>query len=102
LYGGLILFPALMLIGFTGILAVWAGTLTPDLPGYIAFFTLFAVLPDWVIGIVLVLVVCLSCSAYDTLLTAIVATSSNDIFHNKLPLWAIRLFVVVFNIPAGI
>lgn len=102
LYGILILFPALILIGFTGILAVWAGTLTPETPGYIAFFTLFSVLPDWVIGIVLVLVVCLCCSAYDTLLTAIVATSSNDIFHNKLPLWAIRLFAAAFNIPAVI
>nr|CAG8598444.1 8515_t:CDS:2 [Entrophospora candida]CAG8633027.1 9683_t:CDS:2 [Entrophospora candida] len=47
LYGSLILFPVLILIGFTGILAVWAGTLTPEIPGYIAFFTLFSVLPDW-------------------------------------------------------
>ncbi|CAH1767261.1 721_t:CDS:2 [Entrophospora sp. SA101] len=73
-YGSLILFPALILIGFTGILAVWAGTLTPEIPGYIAFFTLFT----------------------------IVATSSNDIFHNRLPLWAIRLFAAAFNIPAVI
>ncbi|CAG8448605.1 663_t:CDS:2 [Acaulospora morrowiae] len=101
-YGSIMLFPTLFIIGFTGMIAYWAGTWTDDgsNPGYLAFFTLFSLLPDWVVAFVVILTVSLSCSAYDTLQSAMVATMSNDLFNNKLPLIAIRALTLIFNIPA--
>lgn len=103
IFGSSLLFPVLFLIGFTGILAVWAGTWSADSddPGYLAFFTLYSLLPDWLIAIVIILTVSLSCSAYDTLQTAMVATMSNDLFNNRLPLIVIRIFTIAINVPAG-
>jgi Na+/proline symporter len=97
------LFPVLIFLGFTGIIAVWSG-LWPgedNLEGYLAFFTLFKVLPDWVSGITVVLTVSMSCAAYDTLLSATTATFSNDIFNNRLSLNVIRFLSLIVNIPAG-
>ncbi|CAG8601817.1 9892_t:CDS:2, partial [Acaulospora colombiana] len=74
IYGGIMLFPTLFIIGFTGVIAYWAGTWpgspSNPQPGYLAFFTLFSLLPDWVVGFVVILTVSLSCSAYDTLQSA--------------------------------
>ncbi|CAG8452666.1 1797_t:CDS:2 [Dentiscutata erythropus] len=107
LYGSIMLFPTLFLIGFTGIIAAWAGTypgpdpnnpIGPDM----SFFSLYTLLPDWVQGFVVVLSVCLSCSAYDTLQSAMVSTMSNDLFNNKLPLIFVRGLLVVINVPAVI
>ncbi|RHZ81112.1 hypothetical protein Glove_123g158 [Diversispora epigaea] len=104
IFGSALLFPTLFLIGFTGILAAWAGTWpgSEDEPieGYLSFFTLYTLLPDWVVAIVVILTVSLSCSAYDTLQTAMVAIMSNDLFNNNLPLFVIRIFTIVINVPA--
>ncbi|CAG8453112.1 8273_t:CDS:2 [Cetraspora pellucida] len=107
IYGSLLLFPTLFLIGFTGIIAAWAGTWPgsdPNNPAepYMSFFSLYTLLPDWVKGFVVILSVSLSCSAYDTLQSAMVSTMSNDLFDNKLPLTIIRCLTVLFNIPAVI
>ncbi|CAG8827644.1 7227_t:CDS:2, partial [Racocetra persica] len=107
IYGSLLLFPTLFLIGFTGIIAAWAGTWPgpdPENPvePYMSFFSLYTLLPDWVKGFVIVLAVSLSCSAYDTLQSAMVSTMSNDLFNNKLPLMVIRCLTLLFNIPAVI
>ncbi|CAG8551145.1 11705_t:CDS:2 [Funneliformis caledonium] len=102
IYGSIMLFPVLVLIGFTGILAAWSG-LWPgeeNLEGYLAFFALFKALPDWVSGIILVLTVSMSCAAYDTLISATTAIISNDLFRNRLPLNVIRGLSLVANIPA--
>ncbi|CAG8492398.1 13357_t:CDS:2 [Ambispora gerdemannii] len=100
IYGGIMLFIILFLVGFTGIIAVWANLCcSDDLPGASAFFYLIAILPDWVVGIVIVLSVALSCSAYDTLQSAMVSTMSNDLFANRLPLVYIRILTVVLNVP---
>ncbi|CAG8649735.1 6718_t:CDS:2 [Ambispora leptoticha] len=102
-YGGIMLFIVLFLVGFTGIIAVWAKLCcSDDLPGAGAFFYLIAILPDWVVGIVVVLSVALSCSAYDTLQSAMVSTMSNDLFANKLPLIAIRSLTVILNVPVDV
>ncbi|CAG8639527.1 10504_t:CDS:2, partial [Racocetra fulgida] len=79
IYGSLLLFPTLFLIGFTGIIAAWAGTWPgpdPENPvePFMSFFSLYTLLPDWVKGFVIVLAVSLSCSAYDTLQSAMVST----------------------------
>lgn len=97
------LFPVLVFLGLTGIIAVWSG-LWPgeeNLEGYLAFFTLFKVLPDWVSGITVLLVVSMSCAAYDTLISATTAIFSNDIFNNRLPLNVTRFLSLIANIPAG-
>ncbi|GES77880.1 urea transporter [Rhizophagus clarus] len=101
-YGSIILFPVLVFLGFTGVIAAWSG-LWPgedDTAGYLAFFTLFKVLPEWVRGITVVLTVSMSCAAYDTLISAITAILSNDIFNNRLPLNVIRLLSLIVNVPA--
>ncbi|KAG9294088.1 hypothetical protein G9A89_015498 [Geosiphon pyriformis] len=103
LYGGLILFFVLFLIGFTGLLAVWAKLCCyNEGDGSSSFFLLLSVLPDWAIGIVIVLSVALASSAYDTLQSAMVSTISNDLFENRLPLIWIRGLTVLFNVPAVI
>lgn len=94
----------LIFVGSTGLLAVWSGVLDLNDPssaesGAIAFFLLLGQLPRWVVGIVLVLVVTLSCAAFDSMQSAMNATGSNDFFRNKLPLWIVRCMVVVAIIP---
>lgn len=90
----------LTLIGSSGLLAVWSGALTdPETEGSIAFFLLLGQLPAWVVGIILVMVVCLSTAAFDSLQSAMVSTGSNDIFRNRLNFWFVRAAVVLIIIP---
>ncbi|KAJ8517914.1 hypothetical protein ONZ45_g4941 [Pleurotus djamor] len=97
------IFVILTLVGFSGILAHWAGLVDPEDPaaGSAAFFTLLATLPAWVVGFCIVFAITMSCAAYDTLQVAIVATLSNDIFRNRINIWWVRIILVV-NIPAVI
>lgn len=90
----------LTLVGSTGLLAGWSGAIEfGSEDGYLAFFLLLGQLPAWVIGIILVLVVSLSTSAFDSLQSAMVSTGSNDIFRNKLNMWFIRGSVVLIIVP---
>lgn len=88
------------LVGSTGMIAVWSGTLdsTED-DSSVAFFLLLEQLPAWVVGIVLVMAVSLSCAAFDSLQSAMVSTASNDLFRNKLNTMWIRGAVVLVIIP---
>ncbi|EEY15886.1 urea transport protein [Verticillium alfalfae VaMs.102] len=56
--------------------------------------------PSWVIGVVLVMVVTMSCSAFDTLQSAMVSSASNDLFRNRLNIWWIRAGILLIIIPA--
>jgi Na+/proline symporter len=90
----------LALVGVTGLVAVWSGAVTDiEDDGSIAFFLLLEQLPDWVCGVVLVMVVALSTAAFDSFQSAMVSTASNDLFRNKLNIWFIRLAVVLIIIP---
>lgn len=91
----------LTLVGATGLLAAWSGIWpgTPPQAGSIAFFTLLATLPAWVVAIVLVMVIALSTAAFDSFQSAMVSTASNDLFRNALPLWATRAAVVAAIVP---
>ncbi|KAK7628371.1 urea transporter [Phyllosticta citricarpa] len=91
----------LVLVGSTGLLAAWSGALNspPSADGSISFFLLLGQLPAWVIGIVLVMVVALSTSAFDSFQSAMVSTGSNDLFRNRLSLWWIRAAVVLIMAP---
>lgn len=79
----------------------WSGSVDPadTVAASSAFFYLLALLPAWVVGFCIVFALCMSCAAYDTFQTAIVATISNDVFRNKLNLWWVRLILLV-NVPA--
>lgn len=93
----------LTMVGCTGLIAVWSGALPLDQvadSGSIAFFLLLDKLPAWVVGLVLVMVVALSCAAFDTLQTAMISSASNDLFRNKLNIWWIRGGVLVIIAPA--
>ncbi|OTB07314.1 hypothetical protein M426DRAFT_71733 [Hypoxylon sp. CI-4A] len=91
----------LTLVGVTGLIAVWSGAFTPspDDDGSVAFFLLLEQLPNWVVGIVIVMSVCLSTAAFDSLQSAMVSSASNDIFRNRLNIWWIRGAVVLVIIP---
>ena len=92
----------LTLLGVAGLLAGWSGVLgTPPTQenGYIALFLLLGQMPAWVVGIILVMTVTLSTSAFDSFQSAMVSTGSNDIFRNKLNFWWIRLAVVLLIFP---
>lgn len=54
-----IVFVVLVLVGATGVVAVWAGNQDP---GAMSFFLLLGDLPSWVVGFVIVMVVSLSCA----------------------------------------
>jgi hypothetical protein len=72
-----IVFTFLSLVGVTGLLAVWGGIVTDlENEASYSFFLLLATMKPWVIGFVLVFTISLSCAAYDTLQTALVATIS--------------------------
>jgi hypothetical protein len=112
----IIVFVFLTLVGVTGLLAIWGG-LVDDIEneGSYAFFLLLATMRPWVVCFVLIFTVSLSCAAYDTLQTALVATISecervlahasliihvgNDVFRNKISIWWVRLILIV-NVPA--
>ncbi|KAF2786985.1 hypothetical protein K505DRAFT_329964 [Melanomma pulvis-pyrius CBS 109.77] len=91
----------LTLVGVSGLLAAWSGAWPLDDAenGYLAFFLLLGQLPAWVVGVVLLMVVSLSTAAFDSFQSAMISTGSNDLFRNKLNLWAIRALVVVFIVP---
>ncbi|KAK2590000.1 hypothetical protein QQS21_012325 [Conoideocrella luteorostrata] len=92
----------LTLVGCTGLIAAWSGAWPgsdPAQPGSLAFFLLLQQLPNWVVGIVLVMVVSLSCAAFDSLQSAMVSSASNDLFRNRLSIWYIRGMVVLIIIP---
>ncbi|KAI1245716.1 hypothetical protein MGN70_012609 [Eutypa lata] len=97
-----VIFCVLLLVGFTGLIAVWSGAFPGDPPaedGSIAFFLLLEQLPNWVVGIVIVMVVTLSTAAFDSLQSAMVSSASNDVFRNRLNIWWIRAGVVLIIIP---
>ncbi|KAJ1927626.1 hypothetical protein IWQ60_002767 [Tieghemiomyces parasiticus] len=96
--GSAVTLPVLILIGVTGLIAVWAKTWTPDQPGYNAFFTLFTALPSWVVGLTVILSVSLVCCSVDTLQCALVSSVS-ELFHNRLSIWWIRVLVILLNAP---
>jgi len=90
----------LTLVGASGLLAGWSGALgDPPEQSSIALFLLLEQLPSWVVGIVLVMVVCLSTAAFDSFQSAMVSTGSNDIFRNRLNFWYIRAAVVLLIFP---
>ncbi|KOS21854.1 putative urea active transporter 1 [Escovopsis weberi] len=89
------------LVGATGLIAAWSGAWpgNPPQEGSLAFFVLLERLPAWVVGIVLVMVVSLSVSAFDSLQSAMVSSASNDLFRNRLSPWVIRVLVVLVMVP---
>jgi Na+/proline symporter len=91
----------LTLVGVTGLIAAWSGAWPGDPPqaGSVAFFVLLQELPNWVVGLVLVMVVTLSTSAFDSFQSAMVSSASNDLFRNRLNIWFIRGLVVLIIIP---
>lgn len=91
----------LVLVGMTGCIAAWSGAWPgdPAQDGSVAFFLLLEQLPAWVVGIVLVMAVSLSCAAFDSLQSAMVSSAANDLFRNRLNVWYIRLGVVLLIIP---
>ena len=90
----------LLLVGLTGLLAAWTGAWSGDpSEGSIVFFLLLEQLPNWVVGIILIMTVALSTAAFDSFVSAMVSTGSNDLFRNKLNLWLVRLAVLLVTIP---
>ncbi|RQM06702.1 hypothetical protein DH86_00001325 [Scytalidium sp. 3C] len=92
----------LTLVGSTGLIATWSGAFdptNPDQDGSVAFFYLLDQLPSWTVGIVLVMVVSLSTSAFDSFQSAMVSSASNDLFRNKLNIWWVRAGVVAIIFP---
>ncbi|KAI8632655.1 hypothetical protein F5Y19DRAFT_418391 [Xylariaceae sp. FL1651] len=95
----------LTLVGFTGLIAAWSGAWPGDPPeedGSVAFFLLLEQLPNWVVGIVLVMSLALSTASFDSLQSAMVTTASNDLFRNRLNIWWIRGAVVLVIIPVAV
>jgi len=89
----------LTLVGTTGLVAAWAAPADEEFDGSVAFFALLESLPNWVVGLVLVMAVTLSTAAFDSLQSAMVSTASNDLFRNRLGIWWIRGAVVVVIVP---
>ncbi|KAI0130096.1 hypothetical protein BJ170DRAFT_300375 [Xylariales sp. AK1849] len=91
----------LTLVGCTGLIAAWSGAWPGDPPqdGSVAFFLLLEQLPNWVVGIVLVMVISLSTAAFDSLQSAMVSSASNDLFRNQLNIWWIRGAVILIIVP---
>ncbi|KAI9848514.1 MAG: hypothetical protein M1837_007183 [Sclerophora amabilis] len=88
----------LVFVGSSGLLAAWSGVLSPD-GGSIALFLLLEQLPNWVVGIVLVMVVTLSTASFDSFQSSMVSTASNDFFRNRLGIWWVRAGVVLLIFP---
>ncbi|GMG32148.1 unnamed protein product [Ambrosiozyma monospora] len=87
--------------GLPGILAVWTG----DLPigsdeGYNAFYILCAKMDKWVIGVILLYACVVSTTCFDTMLSGMTSSISNDIFRNKINIIWIRLIVAIVMVPA--
>lgn len=95
-----VLFIFLLLIGFSGVVAVWAGVIEDlEADGPVAFFLLIAQLPAWVVGCVLVFAIALSTAVFDSYQSAMVSTASQNLFRNKLPLIYVRALVIVIIFP---
>lgn len=91
----------LVVVGVTGLLAAWSGLLASDgSDAYLAFFFVLLELPAWVVGFVLVFVICLSTATFDSLQSAMVSSISNDIFRNKLQDVWVRGIVIIVMIPS--
>ena len=95
----------LTLVGVGGLVAVWSGAYPgegvdpADADSSVAFFMLLAELPNWVVGIVIVMSISLSTAAFDSLQSAMVSSASNDIFRNKLRPMYVRFGVVLIIVP---
>ncbi|KAI1851916.1 hypothetical protein JX266_002769 [Neoarthrinium moseri] len=91
----------LTLVGCTGLIAAWSGVWPgdPAQDGSVAFFLLLEQLPNWVVGIVLVMAISLSTASFDSLQSAMVSSASNDLFRNRLNVWWIRAGVVLIIVP---
>ena len=91
----------LTLVGVSGLLAAWSGAWdTHDAEtGSLSLFLLLEQLPSWVVGVVLVMTISLSCAAFDSFQSAMISTGSNDFFRNKLNIWIIRAAVVAIIFP---
>ncbi|KAI2632772.1 hypothetical protein GGS21DRAFT_141739 [Xylaria nigripes] len=95
----------LALVGATGLIAAWSGAWPGNPPqedGSVAFFLLLEQLPNWVVGIVLVMSVALSTASFDSLQSAMVSSASNDLFRNRLNIWFVRGAVVLIIIPVAV
>ncbi|KAF9698755.1 hypothetical protein EKO04_002723 [Ascochyta lentis] len=91
----------LTLVGVAGLLAAWSGAwdMTDAETGSLSLFLLLSQLPNWVVGVVLVMTVSLSTAAFDSFQSAMISTGSNDFFRNKLNIWFIRACVVAIIFP---
>lgn len=96
-----VLLVIITLVGSTGLIATWSGAWPGNPPqlGSVAFFTLLESLPNWVVGVILVMTVALSTAAFDSFQSAMVSSASNDLFRNKLNIWVIRALVILIIIP---
>ncbi|KAI1823727.1 hypothetical protein F4861DRAFT_531409 [Xylaria intraflava] len=95
----------LTLVGATGLIAAWSGAWPGNPPqedGSVAFFLLLEQLPNWTVGIVLLMSVALSTAAFDSLQSAMVSSASNDLFRNRLNIWFVRVSVVLIIIPVAV
>ncbi|EIM19102.1 hypothetical protein WALSEDRAFT_61642 [Wallemia mellicola CBS 633.66] len=97
----ILIFCLTFLVGFSGLIAAWADvypgpdSVNEESSSTVLFLLINKYCPPWISALMLVLSVALSCAAYDTLQTALVATVSNDVFRNKINIWWIRLILVV-------
>lgn len=91
----------LTLVGVAGLLAAWSGAwdMTDAETGSLSLFLLLSQLPNWVVGVVLVMTISLSTAAFDSFQSAMISTGSNDFFRNKLNIWIIRGCVVAIIFP---
>lgn len=91
----------LTLVGVAGLLAAWSGSwdMSDASTGSLSLFLLLEQLPAWVVGVVLVMTISLSCAAFDSFQSAMISTGSNDLFRNKLNIWVIRACVVAIIFP---
>jgi Na+/proline symporter len=91
----------LTLVGVAGLLAAWSGAwdMSDVEGGSLALFLLLEQLPNWVVGVVLVMTISLSTAAFDSFQSAMISTGSNDFFRNKLNIWIIRACVVAIIFP---
>ncbi|EFX03000.1 urea transport protein [Grosmannia clavigera kw1407] len=93
------------LVGCTGLVAVWSGAWpgagqdASDADSSTAFFNLLQLLPNWVVGFVLVMSISLSTASFDSLQSAMVSSASNDIFRNRLSSIYIRIAVAIVIVP---
>ncbi|KAG5359224.1 hypothetical protein CJU90_3959 [Yarrowia sp. C11] len=96
----------LTVLGLTGLLAVWAKMVVDGEPFVYgdersanAFFYVLLEMPGWVIGFTIAFTLSLSVAAYDSNVSAMASTISNDFFRNKVPMVWVRLIVLCINAP---